>query len=228
MRTPFQQVAAPRDSALGAPPTLPPPDRMHRWIQIGGDMDPSGHGAYIARADESGVHVDRIENFRDHVGDEEAAQTPGKGHFFSDGWYFDWDEMDMREDPETWERLCAEFGFEFPEQCEEQMDAFFRAEALTSHEGAGSTEQGSSRDVLPVLASEIEWWGDQESAAAGFDEEDDWFRYENIRRDRAARQTEQLDRLPLSAQDQWHEWWKTLPLKFPWPWDVDRRLGKAA
>ena len=216
------------DGRLTAPLTHGPADGQ--WRQIGGDMTPESHGALLARADRHGVDVVRIENLRDHVGDDEAASTKGRGLFLADSWSFDWDDLDMDSDPAMWRRICSDYEGHMPEgwtleDCGDNMDASWRAERLAEDHSPGEVDSGTSEDVLPAPAEEIVWWGDAQSVSQGFAEEDDWLAGAQIRLPRAERQKEEDGRLPPSVEDERDGWLRSLPLRLPWNFEARRRLG---
>ena len=119
---------------------------MKNWKQVGGDVNPKDYGAILARVDESGVEVVRIE-----------PNEEGPGWFVTTGYFFKDDlKWGGQIDPEG-----MSGSMDFDEQEWEQTPLEGRgAIALQYHgSGWGGDEKQVTKwsEALPARPNQIQW-----------------------------------------------------------------------
>lgn len=138
------------------------------WRQIGGDMNPSQHGAVIARYDGDAIEIQEIQPVRSFVGDKEALDV-GFPFWSRIGYY--WPE-DL--DPSNKDVKSALRSWDLePSTVPEEHRGLAIAEALLSY----SSDEGPSGWAKDVLGDkQVVWWSSPEPKGWEYlSDEDDEF-----------------------------------------------------
>lgn len=120
------------------------------WKQVGGDVNPKTHGAVLARVDDSGVEVVRIEP------DDEDAEN--KSYYVTSGYFHKSDlEWGGQAKPEE---MAGAMDFDEKEWAE--TDLANKGAIAIQYHGAGWSGQdehvvGWAR-ALPAKSNQIDWW----------------------------------------------------------------------
>jgi hypothetical protein len=129
---------------------MPKPDQ---YRQIGGDMNPSQHGAIVARFDGDAVDIFEIEPVRAYVGDRDALQVGFP--FWSREAYYDPEDLDPARTEV--QRALESHGLNLDDIPKEHR-ALTIAECLLRY-GSG-VDQGPGGWAKDVLGDKrVLWWG---------------------------------------------------------------------
>lgn len=129
--------------------TTPKPGQ---YRQIGGDMNPSQHGAVVARFDGDAVDIFEIQPVRAYIGDREALEVGFP--FWSKEAYYDPADLDpARDDVRSALQCCGLALDDVPEE----HRAFAIAECLLRYGRADEGPAGWAKDVLGD--KRVLWWG---------------------------------------------------------------------
>lgn len=135
------------------------------WRQIGGDMNPSQHGATIAKGDGSALELRKIQPTREYVGDGEALEV-GFPFWSRDG-YFTIDDLDPAQNPQLVSAMNSS-GLTYEtlaEIAKPEERALALAEALLDHGSGDEGPAGWSKDVVP---GRVHWWGSKRAVGSSY------------------------------------------------------------
>jgi hypothetical protein len=172
-----------RFKGFGVPPEIQIP--TFSWRQIGGDMDPGGHGGLIATADGDRIELIEIQPVREYVGDGEAADVGFP--FWTREASYDLDDLSL--DKKEVKSALQYTGFSegeqqeyFEEKATPDQRALIIAESLMSYGYAVEEGQGGwSKDIVQFP---VEWWGGTTATFAEYcGDEDDEFRRDVLEED---------------------------------------------
>jgi hypothetical protein len=120
------------------------------WKQVGGDVNPKMYGAVLARVDESGVEVVRIET--DDEDESHQAYYVTSGHFYKSDL-----EWGGQAHPE---KMAGSMGFDQKEW--DDTDLAGRGAIALQYHGSGWSGQDEHvmgwAKALPAKSNQIEWW----------------------------------------------------------------------
>lgn len=147
-----QELDAAYQKALDAFKSTPSKPKRTRgpgrtWTQVGGDVNPKEHGVILAREDDSGVEVVRIE-----PNEEGRGWYRTTNHFFNSD--LAWDGQAKAPS------IARSIGIDRKEW--DAMSNAQRAEAAMSYHGSGWSGDESLEakwsDALPAKTNQIKWW----------------------------------------------------------------------
>ena len=145
------------------------------WEQIGGDMDPGGHGGTIATGDGSAIELIEIQSVRDHVGDKEAAEVGFP--FWTRVAYFDLNDLDPSNDDV--QSALNSIGMELhtlENDFTPTQRALVIASALLDYGRADEGPGGWSDEI--GIPDKVKWSSGKVAGAEYLADEDDTFRRE--------------------------------------------------
>ena len=133
-----------------------PKPKRDQWRQIGGDMNPSQHGAVIARFDGNAVDIFEIQPVRSYVGDGSALEVGFP--FWSRVAYYDGIELDPT-NPEV-RNIFESQGFDASDLPDDPDDrCLMLAECLLRH--GYRTDEGDAGWAKDVLGDRrVLWWAE--------------------------------------------------------------------
>jgi hypothetical protein len=160
-----------RFPGMGVPPEIQ--IGTFSWRQVGGDMDPGGHGGLIARANGDQIELIEIQPVREYVGDGEAADVGFP--FWTREASYDLDDLSLDKKDVQSALQSMDIDTDALEAITPDQRALAIAEALMRYGYAVEEGQGGwSKDIVRFP---VEWWG---GTTATFEEycgdEDDEFR----------------------------------------------------
>jgi len=160
-----------RFPGMGVPPEIQ--IGTFSWRQVGGDMDPGGHGGLIARANGDQIELIEIQPVREYVGDSEAADVGFP--FWTREASYDLNDLSLDKKDVQSALQSMDIDTDALEAITPDQRALAIAEALMRYGYA--VEEGQAGWSKDIVRFPVEWWG---GTTATFEEycgdEDDEFR----------------------------------------------------